>query len=82
MKTNLIPLCNRGQVEFRIESLPLVPGLYSVTVGLSRANAEKLDHIPDAASFSVVEADVFDTGRCPSEIGGAFLVDATCEYRA
>jgi lipopolysaccharide transport system ATP-binding protein len=69
-----------GEVRCRLPRLPLVPGHYTVTLGLSLGSGEQLDYLVDAASFSVVEADVFGTGKHPSEAGGLFYTDCEWEF--
>ncbi|MDR3637788.1 MAG: ABC transporter ATP-binding protein [Isosphaeraceae bacterium] len=67
-----LPSCRRGgEVQCRIPEVMLVPGVYYVTLGMNQANGDLLDHLSHVASFHVVEADVFGTGRFPDRMTGA-----------
>jgi lipopolysaccharide transport system ATP-binding protein len=67
-----------GLVRCRIPRLPLVPDNYTVTVGIAKGT-DTVDHLPRVASFSVVEADVYGTGKFPTrDRGGPCFVD--CEW--
>lgn len=52
----------KGTVECRIPELPLVPGSYSVTVGMS-SGTQPLDIVSRAATVIVHSADVYGTGK-------------------
>src|SRR5262245_32464419 len=72
-----LPGCSRsGEIRCRVPSVPLLPGLYRLTLVVAGAGAEQLDYVRDAATFSVAESDVFGTGKCPPPKGGAFFVRA------
>ncbi len=77
-----LPAFDRGgEVAFRIPAVPLLPGTYSLRLGITTNARESADHIVNAASFMVTEADVFGTGRPPRGDGGCFFVTADCNYR-
>ena len=66
-----LPSCRSwGEVCCRIPEITLVPGVYYVTVGIALENGDQLDCLGHAASFQVVEADVFGTGRIPDRSSG------------
>jgi lipopolysaccharide transport system ATP-binding protein len=66
-----LPSCRRGgEVRCRIPEVMLVPGVYYTSVGMGLENGGLLDQITHAASFHVVEADVFGTGRFPDRMAG------------
>jgi hypothetical protein len=72
-----LPAClSGGQVHCRIPRVMLVPGNYTLTLGLGLHSREQLDHLENVASFSVVEADVFQTGYYPDRRGGVFVSDS------
>jgi hypothetical protein len=57
----------------------LVPDTYSLTLGIAHGT-ETVDHVLGAATFSVVEADVFGTGRHPTRDGGPCFTDSQWEF--
>jgi lipopolysaccharide transport system ATP-binding protein len=69
-----------GEVRCRLPRVPLVPGVYRVTVGVGRREVDALDHLPDVASFAVLEADVFGTGKSPTSHGGSFFVESDWKF--
>jgi lipopolysaccharide transport system ATP-binding protein len=75
------PPCRKGgEVRCRIPRLMLVPDTYSLTLGISDG-PETVDHVGGAASFSVVEADVFGTSRHPTRDGGPCFADSEWTFR-
>ncbi len=65
----------RGTWVCRLPRLPLVPGVYHLTVGCS-ANERQLDLVEQAASFSVEGRDFYGTGYLPHHGNGSLLVEA------
>jgi lipopolysaccharide transport system ATP-binding protein len=75
-----LPACRKGgQIRCRIPRLMLVPDTYSVTLGIAHGT-DTVDHVPGAARFSVVEADVFGTGRHPTREGGPCFAESQWEF--
>jgi lipopolysaccharide transport system ATP-binding protein len=69
-----LPCCRYGgEVRCLIPRVPLVAGTYLVSVAIG-LTGETLDHLDDVASFEVLEADVFGTGKPPRRDGGCFVV--------
>lgn len=61
-------------IECKLESLPLMPGSYSVTIKLMVGN-EVVFYRPAFSTLTVVEGDFFGTGRLPDPSwGGEMLV--------
>lgn len=60
-----------GRLICSIGTLPLMPGLYSMTVFL-KTGLEVVDYIEDAVTFQVEEGDVYGTGKLPPK--GIFLL--------
>ena len=62
-----------GQIVCRIPSLPLLPGMYGVTLwgGVKGATADVVNR---AADFEVVEGDFFGSGKLPKSRHGDFLI--------
>jgi lipopolysaccharide transport system ATP-binding protein len=53
---------DRGYIFCGIENLPVVQGLYRITIHLAQADIELLDRVEDAATVSVDGGDFFGTG--------------------
>lgn len=50
-----------------IEELPIVPGVYSILLAASRPpNFEHFDYIERACDLTIIESDIFGTGRLPT----------------
>ena len=60
-----------GVLRFNVDSLPLIPGSYSMSVFL-KVGSQIVDWITGAATFSVVEDDFYGTGKLPPR--GLFLL--------
>jgi lipopolysaccharide transport system ATP-binding protein len=73
-----LQLGDRGRVECRIPSLPLVPGLYQVSVSCY-TNTRIIDRLEHVRRFNVVGSDFFGTGRLPRP--GYSLVLVNAEWR-
>jgi lipopolysaccharide transport system ATP-binding protein len=71
--SELPPWEGEGEIRCHIAELPLVAGVYQVSLGMS-SRGENLDHITDVASFNVAEADVFGSGKAPTRFGGPVFV--------
>jgi lipopolysaccharide transport system ATP-binding protein len=70
---------SQGTVICDIPSLPLLPGLYYIS--LIFANSVKdLDRIERAIQFSVESSDVFGTGYAPSSGHGIFYASADWKF--
>ena len=63
---------SNGRLACTINRLPLMPGLYSISVFL-KTGRELVDLIEDAATIEVEEGDFFGTGKLPPK--GIFLLD-------
>jgi len=62
------------EIVCRIPSFNLMPGLYSINLGLQRTlSREELDYISGALSLEVLPRDVFGTGKIPRGAGAMFL---------
>lgn len=53
---------DRGYIFCGIENLPVVQGLYRMTIHLAQADVELLDRVEDAVTVSVDGGDFFGTG--------------------
>ncbi|MGD9200026.1 MAG: ABC transporter ATP-binding protein [Chitinispirillia bacterium] len=60
-----------GRLICTIATLPLMPGLYSMTVFL-KTGLEVIDYIEDAVTFQIEEGDLYGTGKLPPK--GIFLL--------
>lgn len=65
----------KGTIDCAIESLPLVPGTYYITIILAHSFGD-LDRIDRAVELVVEPSDVFGTGKAPSRQHGIFYLDA------
>ena len=63
-------------VNCTIDSLPFVPGLYTIDVALGTLD-EVVDYIDDVATILIEPGDPFATGKTPTASQGIFLVPAT-----
>ena len=77
-KGHLPDLLPEGVITCHIPRVPLVPGMYYVTLGCGTGD-KQLDFIRGARKLQVVEADVFGTGLLPPSTQGLVLVDANWE---
>jgi lipopolysaccharide transport system ATP-binding protein len=76
-----LPGCQSGgEVRCRIPRVPLVAGTYLVSLAIGLSGGETLDHLNDVASFEVVDADVFGTGKAPKRDGGLFVVESQWSF--
>lgn len=64
-----------GTAKCYVPSLPLVPGVYYLTLGFSASN-EQIDRLESAMTFQVIESDFYGTGKIPSKNQGIILVKA------
>jgi lipopolysaccharide transport system ATP-binding protein len=65
-----------GQVVCEIPRLPLAPGNYTISIGMS-SHKQQLDWIEDRIDLSVEAGDYYRTGNLPSSMYSPFLIDAT-----
>ena len=76
LQKGLLPdLPPSGSIECHIPRVPLIPGVYYLTLGCGTGRRQ-LDFIPSACKLIVHEMDVFGTGRLPKPEQGLVLVDA------
>ena len=68
-------LQGQGQISCLIESLPLAPGRYFLTLGCA-SRGQQLDYLERVGYFDVSEADFFGTGKLPPPTHGKILVKA------
>jgi lipopolysaccharide transport system ATP-binding protein len=73
---NLTLDSDKGYIICRIKNLPLVYGLYRVSIYISHADSETLDYIEDALSVAVDGGDFFGTGNPGLPNHCKFLVKA------
>ncbi len=78
---NLKPeaILSLGTLEFRIERLPLVPGVYRVQFGLL-INDRSDEKVVAAERLVVLEGDYFSTGKLPPTRFGNICVDFVLTY--
>lgn len=74
-KGSLPDLPASGVIACHVPRLPLIPGVYYLSVGCG-ASRVQLDFLPRASKLTVHEADVFGTGRLPKPSQGMVIVDA------
>lgn len=72
LKWEVLP--NSGSIECVIPKLPLVPGKYSISAGITIQGVLE-DVIFDAHHFQVVSGDYYKTGKIPRVHEGKFLAD-------
>jgi len=75
---NLPPLREKATILCQIPAIPLVPGLYtlSLSAGIVR---EHLDSLPNAITLEVVPRDFYGNGRNPTADLGRILVQSNWE---
>ena len=67
-----------GRIRLIVDRLNLLPGVYTLSLVL-RNMKEVLDQIPDAASFEIVPAPVYPTGKLPRST--RHLLFYPCEWQ-
>ncbi len=77
--TETIHVDRSGRVSCHIPRLPLVPGLYKLTLSCS-SEAGPSDGIYDAAVIEVVGSGFYTTGRVPRQSSGDVLFDHQWEH--
>lgn len=66
-----------GVLRCRVQHLAFVAGSYYVSLGImGPGRQETYDHLTQAATFDVTEADVFGTGAMPDPLGGPCFFEA------
>ncbi|MDH3520139.1 MAG: ABC transporter ATP-binding protein [Myxococcales bacterium] len=68
-----------GRVRCEVRQLPLAPGAYTLSVGMT-TGGEQLDWVERYVELEVQPADVYGTGRLPNPRHGAVLVQATWSF--
>ena len=63
-----------GTLICHIPKLPLPPGSYFVNLSMHHFR-ERIDHIPNALAFDVIEGDFFGTGKLPPASENKILVE-------
>jgi lipopolysaccharide transport system ATP-binding protein len=82
--TGALPSCEKGgKVTCRVEELLLAPGPYVLTLGLASAEVESIDYVQNCAQFEVEPANIYGTGRLPTQATSAFVARGSwrCEYQ-
>lgn len=74
LPVNLTDLGKTGSLRCHIDRLPLVPGLYSLTIALL-INNQLVDKLEMATSIKVLDGDFYGTGRLPLKTMGDICVD-------
>jgi lipopolysaccharide transport system ATP-binding protein len=70
-----------GQVVCRLDSVPLVPGEYLLTVGCLSGD-KQLDLLEHVASFNVEPRDFFNSGYLPHQLNGPVLIPGEWDLTA
>jgi lipopolysaccharide transport system ATP-binding protein len=73
------PTQQRRKLLCRIDSLPLAPGRYSVSLVAGPIGQFQTDAIDQAVWFDVVDADYYGNGRLPNANWGRFLLQSHWE---
>lgn len=73
-------LGSEGTIELRIPRLPLMPGMYLITL-FSTVKGRIADWVQHAATVYVAEGDYFKTGRLPPAAQGFLLMDHSFSIR-
>lgn len=63
-----------NHLDFKIQRLPLVAGIYTVVMFLS-SEGSVIDWIQNAANFNVEHGDFYQTGKLPPQEQGYFMAD-------
>jgi lipopolysaccharide transport system ATP-binding protein len=66
-------------ITCRLPSMPLLPGKYMLSAGMSEGVHSVLDAVDGVLSFEVIPADVFGTGQIPQ--GNGDLIFVPSEWR-
>lgn len=81
MNDSMPPCHEGGKVVCRIDKLMLTPGPYVLTIG-TRNGYEQLDRLEQCAEISVEAADIYGTGRLPTQAFSSFVAQGewACQY--
>jgi len=71
----------RGRVVCRLDSVPLVPGEYLLTIGCL-SGEKQLDLLEHVASFNVEPRDFFNSGYLPHQLNGPVLIPGEWDLTA
>jgi hypothetical protein len=74
LPVNLTDLGKTGSLRCHIDRLPLVPGIYSLTIALL-INNQLVDKLEMATSIKVLDGNFYGTGRLPLKSMGDVCVD-------
>jgi hypothetical protein len=72
-----VPASHRQLAVLNIPNLPFTSGEYGLEVIIAQRGCGYLDHIPQAATFTVLTADIYGTGYELSSYFGFFILNAS-----
>lgn len=70
------------QVVLTLDHLPLIPGQYTLDIGVAQHQMRMLDFVEQAACFTIAEADIYGNGFQLSAAHGLIFVNGETEIRA
>jgi lipopolysaccharide transport system ATP-binding protein len=78
MDRNTITLARarKGTATLIVDRLPLLPGIYYISLALVESEREWVDRVDRAIQFTVEPSNVYGTGRIPERSQGVIFVDA------
>ncbi|MEZ4617197.1 MAG: ABC transporter ATP-binding protein [Caldilineaceae bacterium] len=65
------------QAILQVPKIPFTPGTYWIDISIAQKSLGRLDYIERAASFTVIDSDVYGTGAQVSNYYGFIYLDAT-----
>lgn len=74
-KNNNYTSLQEGIVSLKIDSLPLLPGKYFISVALTESQSSWYDFVEQAIAIEVQPADVFGSGKIPEPEQGVIWVN-------
>jgi hypothetical protein len=66
-----------GIVHFYLPEIVLLPGTYCITLWIAYREIDFVDHIERALQFSVLDRDIYGTGKPPTPDQGVIFQRAT-----
>lgn len=67
--------------HLQIPQIPFTPGIYGVSISITRGNFGRIDYVERAAQLTVIEADIYGTGHQVSGKFGVLYLNASWEIR-
>ena len=74
-----MPRQRKEIARLHIPQIPFTPGIYNLSISVSRGSSGRMDYVERAAQLTVIEADIYGTGHQVSGKYGVFFLNADWE---